>query len=390
MLCVNLEPKQMIGELYTLSEWQSQCIDPYLDEATGQDLFNKFLYRRPCTDQVITLKSGETVNLFEQYLKNSLRFYSGRYLQLLRVEQTDFDPMVTQYLERWVMGASTGSESTTGNMTGTSGSHTTSSEHTVTADTTDTGQTGTERTTLDQTVNNNGQSSHNEHTVTDDVTTTDQDSTTHYTDAETIGVTTTEHTVTAVDDKRVHAELPQTTNNYSLGMPSQLNWAYLTNQTENTTDTTQDVTGTSNTQRNLTHNGTATTDTTTNYDGDTTVTGSETHSDLTHTDNTGTKNTTLNTDTVYNGDTTVTGTIDVTGSTGSQTTGTRNTQGATDTKEWYTGRSGVRSPAELLDLARRYIGRSNAFRWLCDRLDDCFYKLYEGPDTYWQEVNDGE
>ena len=89
---------------------ESYVFDNIVDEATQQELIDYFYYRYVCDDE-------KFVHFFQRNLKQYLKQYNG----YLRVENIDFDPMVTRYLERQLITANyvTGSKNTTGTGNGT-------------------------------------------------------------------------------------------------------------------------------------------------------------------------------------------------------------------------------------------------------------------------------
>ena len=89
-----------------------------LDSATNAELKDYFLDRFACVEN-----EDKFIRLFQR----NLRMYKNQYNDLLRIQNIEFDPMVTRYLERQVIGktTSTGSEnainSKTGNILTTNG-----------------------------------------------------------------------------------------------------------------------------------------------------------------------------------------------------------------------------------------------------------------------------
>lgn len=333
-----------------------QLVSEYLDLATADSVYDQFCLRRVNEIEVV---SG--VDVWELHLKNQLRLISEQYKQYLRVETTQIDPLVTQYMERQVLTTRKGTQTTTLNHSNArtdnlSISSTGSSTPGITETRRTVGQStsgGTDNTDSGQTLDRTS-------TETRDTTRTDalQDKTTYNT------------TNTATNDSRtMNAQLPQSisygstgTSGRDSGLPGSLDWSVATAQQENDSTQTTENTGTDT----VDHTGTS---------KDTgTVTTKETGSPTGYDRNTyqGTTDSDVTETVSRTGRDSETRTDSHTGTQTMQTTGTDTvgTDQDDNVKERMTGRTG--SPQELLDAARQYILKTNAFEWLCARLNENF------------------
>lgn len=354
----DFEDLPVLGEYMKLSEFVEIC-DGYIDEATATALYNYFLLRRVVSGQEVMTADGNTVDYFTLFMQRRLNMYAGQYLQYMRIQTTQIDPLVSQYMERLIERVNVQNRKTTRNTSGnTSGNNrntsTTTDSRKGNVNVTENGEHNTDRT--------------GKGTETNSATrnTSGTDSGTNSTTRDTNG--NTQEQGNAVEKNRaMHAELPQSATGAGDGLPAALNWRYATNQDENQRDNT-DTRNTKQTGKettvgndsrttsgNQTDKGNRATDTTENEQGTTKRTG--------------------NTDSTESGNSqTVTE-----GTTGAQHSenGTENAEAndSGNTKERFAGRS--ESPQALLDMARDYVTRTNAFRWLCDKLDPCFMAWYD-------------
>lgn len=101
---MNKTLNQMITE-----KGESTVFGNIVDNATQALLKDYFYYRYVCDDEKFIL-----------FFQRNLKQYLKQYNHYLRVENTDFDPMITRYLERQVLNKTTnnGSETITGSETG--------------------------------------------------------------------------------------------------------------------------------------------------------------------------------------------------------------------------------------------------------------------------------
>ena len=409
-----------ICEMFNKQQFMDEAMrgEKYVDQATGEALYRHYMYWEPCTDD-----KTQWLNWFE----DALYTYGPQYINLVRIQTTEIDPLVSEYMERQLKRYS---ETNTKNEQTQTGSGTTTSktthDTTVTTDASKTGS-GTETRTNnpDSTTTTSRKYDHTStSTVTHDTTestgvsengsgttqhgetietTYNGDTTTRTPGAQTV---TTQRSGSDTDTTHTQAlsgELPQTTQyTANAGMPQNLNWRYGTAQQEGTSTNTHKA-GTGETVTTeaqpetsvrtggdtVTHGGTDSTTSTKATDSTTTHTGTDTTttSEMTNnadgdTDTTRTTGTTENlsgeTSTTETGTTTQattgTDTIDGTSETSGSTKGEQSGVQSGEDREIYSGRHA--SPQAMLDEARRYIENMNAFRWLCRQLDDCFYLPY--------------
>ena len=285
-----------ICEMFNKQQFMDEAMhgEQYVDQATGEALYRHYMYWEPCTDD-----KTQWLNWFE----DALYTYGPQYIDLIRIQTTEIDPLVSEYMERQLKRYSeTNAESTqtqtgkqttdsTGTQTG-SDKTTTDSTQETTSTTTDS-RTGSGKTTSETTHNttiktdasktgsgtetrtNNPDSTttvahqydhsstaETTHDTTDSTsgTETGSGSTQH---GETIGTTHNQDTTTRTPGKQtvttqrsgsdtdtthtqaLSGELPQTTQYAAnAGMPQNLNWRYGTAQQEgNSTSTHKAGTG---------------------------------------------------------------------------------------------------------------------------------------------------
>lgn len=334
----------------------AQLVSEYLDLATAYSVYDQFCLRR-----INEIEEIAGVNVWELHLKNQLRLISEQYKQYLRVETTQIDPLVTQYMERQVLSTRRGTQTTTLNHSNArtdnlSISSTGSSTPGVVETRRTVGQStsgGTDNTDTGETLDRTSKE-------TRDTTRTDnlQDQTTYDTTNETTS-----------DSRAMNSQLPQSvsyssggTSSRDSGLPGSMDWTVATAQQEN--DGTQTVTneGTETTGHTGTSKDTGTI--TTTESGSPTGYNRNTYSGTT--DNDVTETVTKTGSDAQTRTDTHTGTQTLT-TTGTDTVGNDQDD---NTRERLTGRTG--SPQELLEAARTYILRTNAFEWLCDRLNENF------------------
>lgn len=409
-----------ICEIFNKQQFMNEAMhgEQYVDQATGEALYRHYMYWEPCTDD-----KDQWLNWFE----DALYTYGPQYINLIRIQTTEIDPLVSEYMERQLKRYSETSAKNEQTQTG-NGKTTSKTTHDTTV-TTDEGKTtsGTEtRTnnpdstttvshkydhtstaetthdTTDSTSGNENGSGSTQHGETIE-TTYNADTTTRTPGKQTV---TTQRTGSDTDTTHTQAlsgELPQTTQyTANAGMPQNLNWRYGTAQQEgNSTSTHKAGTGETVTTEaqpetsvrsggdTVTHGGTDSTtsskitgSTATHTGTDTTTTNEKTNDADGDTDTTRTTGTTENvsgeTSTTETGKTTQattgTDTVDGTSENSGSTKGEQSGVQSGEDREIYSGRHA--SPQAMLDEARRYIENMNAFRWLCRQLDDCFYLPY--------------
>lgn len=343
-------------DAYTRTEF-AQLVSGYLDLATAYDVYDQFCLRR-----LNTIEDVNGVNVWELHLKNQLRLIAEQYKAYLRVQTTDFDPMVSEYVERQILTTSHGTDTTTLNHS------TTRTDDLTTAQTGSStpGVTETRRTIAEGTI---GGTDNTDRGETLDRTSTETRNTTRTDDlSDTVTHNTTETATT--DQRAISAQLPHSITHYTTGtagrdsgIPSDLGWDTATAQQESDGKTTTSRTGTDKTDHEGTvkDTGTVTTAETgspTGYDRNTygQESSGETTETITRTGRDATTNQTTHTGTQSSA---VSG-IDTVGR-----------QKDDDVRERMTGRHG-QAPAEMLEKARTYILRTNAFEWLCNQLNENF------------------
>ena len=241
---------------------------------------------------------------FQDYFVRTCKEILSQYNSYLRIESTEWDPMVTLYMERQILDASSQSSSGNKNTSGSSSGNFT----------------------------NNTDSSNST-----SYTSRDQSNTSNETEEDTTG-----HTHN--DDRTSTMGLQGSTPDSSMypensGMPLRLNWKFTSEQTENSNinNLVSDTTG----SRNTTNTGN------------------------TESEGSGSSNGNQNSTSYGNNS----------GTTRSNETDSSITNSNADRKERSSGRS--ESPTDLLDRARNYVLKTNAFLWLCDKLDVCFMGVTE-------------
>lgn len=344
--------------MMTYSEWVAQ--NPTLlqektelDHATIEALTDWFGLRYLCDDDHFSVFFTREINMLQ-----------WQYDQMRRLESVQFDPMVSQYMERWANRTGDDTHNVESNAEGTNKQNTTgttSGTSTTTPGVTETTETVSRpNTTTTVTGTSAGTSEGNG----------SSESTTKDASGGTIDTTgssqsnSRNHSLSGVlPDSSTYG--PGTAAGED-GMPNELNWTYASGQngsvgsddstTGSKTTTSNDASGESST------NTTDSTRTNTESTSTTEVSGTDT-TEVTHS-RTG-KDSTENQST---NEGTVTG--ENTGKTTEQGT---NTFSHTD-KEISTGRG--EAPQDMLDRARSYILNMNAFDWLRKQLDSCFLGVY--------------
>lgn len=301
-----------------------------IPQSVQDDILEWFFDRQVCDN-----------DKFVRYFRREVAMLQHQFNEYLRVETCEFDPMVGQYLERELrdkrLSESTGKVTSDGtNGTQNNGGTTTTTTH---------GTTTTTTNDLTDTVTS-------ENTQANDLTQHTQGETTHGGTVKVDGGSTD-------DSSSLDSNTPDSSmyaGSEAGAMPA-LNWEYTSGQQQshsegsNNSLTTNDLT-----------DGTDTT-----------------------TKNTGTVKTTGGGNTRHEGTVTVgnTGTDSTTVENNGGTTGTsHNEQGTVSndsseglTRERTTGRG--EAPQDMLNRARNYILKTNAFAWFVDKLDKCFFQVYD-------------
>lgn len=301
------------------TEQQFQALFSLTDEATAADLYSFFKYRTPLDN-------------FSHFITQTELLFWNQYSRLLRDERVQYDAMVTDYLERLLTSNGSGSTTTARTETKTE-SATHNSNRYVTKSTT---------RTDDLTETSTGESGD---TRTDNLT-TETTGTSGETSSGSSSDTGTEKT------RGVERTTPQAISYASnAGDVPDLDWSTPDSQSQSATDTTGAHTESGN--RSVTSSGTTTNTGTVQTTGTTNGTRK----------NSGTIETTEN----ENDNATEQSNI------GGNTTGNDTTTSSDSgrTTERSTGRRGY-SPAELLQKSRDYILGTEAFRWYCEKFNNCF------------------
>lgn len=374
-----------IIDLYSKDQWITRVMhgDKYVDQATGEALYRHYAFWEPCTDDA---------NQWETWVEDALYTYSTQYINLVRIQTTEIDPLVSEYMERQVKRYSTSASSVSD--TRTTDTHSTDKR----TDTPDA------LTTVSH-VYDHTQQTQVAHDTRDTASTTETRNTSETPDlAETTAYNndrTTSHygETSATDDQTrpgqetsrqrgISGQLPQTTQYAAnAGMPADLNWHYATAQQEGDTSTTRDGGETTHTAAahddwqehtggtTVTHSGSTTTTAAGETNGTTTRTGTDTTTSNAKTNLPG-----GDTDTTHT--TGKTSNVEGVSTTGTTASGRSTSDNATngEDREIYSGRHA--SPQDMLDAARRYVEHTNAFAWLCRQMDACFYLPYDIQLSY--------
>lgn len=350
-----------LGEEYTLAEFKTLCgTETVIDEATETALYWFFINRKITTTDTITLKgSTDVTKLWEVYFKRHIDMYAKQYLDYLRIQTTEIDPLVTQYMERLLNTVQRNAQ--TRNATAADVATGNATTNTQNSDSRTSNQSGK----ADRTTRDNREGTEN----ATDAGTRNVESTIHDNGSGTReGSTNTDQTTNATDThKDMNAELPQSATGAGMGLPTELNWAYATRQNESKDG--HDSTGNTDETRNESYSDEKTQ---TRNDGETTNATRETNRNEAGTGEAHDTNTLQGSEqgtATGQVNTTNTGRTDHT----AQETASGNESG--QTTERYSGRQG--SPQELLDAARQYVTKTNAWKWFVAQLDDCFMNWYE-------------
>lgn len=366
-----------------------------IDSDTLAQIYDWFQFRQVCDNE-----------RFATYFNRQLIRAQRQYILLLRNDMTTWDPMAQDYIERLVedVSESTHNSTNTGsdNLTRTGDvTHKTTGADTVElAGTQGNTKTLDLNTTEGGTVSDSGADS----VAVDALRTDDLTHTRNTTDTRTDDLTTVVNNdgmANEISDRvSLEGQTPDSSTygtgssislatpeegmpavQHDIGAPAKLNWTYTGAQRENVSVGDRVTRENSNTQNtgNVTTVGTGDTkDTGTVADESTTRTE---YGKTVTTDNTLKQGGTV-TDSGTRNDTTTTNYGRVLTDTQS-TEDIRTTQGSqegTDSsksthKERHSGRR--EAPPELLRRAQEYIVSSNAFKWLQQQLEPCFFQLYD-------------
>lgn len=248
--------------MWTMSDYNSlKTFQQVIDEQGKEAVFAGTTVDSATQDAIIAWFKNRKVSDNENFLlyfRRLLSLHETQYTSLLRVQTIQFDPLVTQYMERLIDREGQNSSTNTRNgTTNTSDSGTSTASGTNTVNTT---STSTSHGTSDTTGKNSGK----------------QDGTSNGT----------------TNDKSMNAQLPQSSTGAGAGIPENMNWNYATEQNEskgkNTNTSSQTNSGTSET--NSTSDSRASGDSETNGRDNRTVTDSR-NGNTTTTENGGTNGT---------------------------------------------------------------------------------------------------
>lgn len=294
-----------------------------LDIATQESLLDIFYWRKVVDN-----------DRFERFFRRTLSKHIWQYNQLLRIESVEFDPMVASYMERWVNRV--GKNTVVSNNKGVNDRIVDMTKQ----------NDGTRVETPDLTTKTEGTTTTDiTDTVTRDLTnTSDTDTTT--TGTGTVGVKT--------EDNSLKGILPDSST-YAAGFPDTMQWQYTSEQNETHGDntTTRNVSDKTKVLGSGTEGGTVST-----------VGNNDAKTDMTNT----TSGRSETTDSFIMKDT---GTDKLT----STQDGMQDVTSNSTDKEIATGRA--EAPQDMLDRARDYIQKTNAFVWLVKKLELSFMGVFE-------------
>lgn len=280
-----------------------------LDSATNQELLDYFYYRYLCDN-----------DKFIHFFQRNLKIYKKQYVNYLRTENVEFDPMITRYLERQVLN------STENNLT--------ESDSAVSTNTKTGSNTGTINVKTDNIGTGNG---------TDGVTTNESGTTYLTSDKDNTNTRTGSETTR---QRAVNSLFPQANvASATVGMSDNVSMAYASSMTDTNATKTTNESGTDNTD--YTENG-------------------RTTDQLTSTRNTTDRN-------VFDGTQVQTNNLSNSSSESktNDVTKSASDKGSSNLRERLTGRENYDS-ATLLSHARDYVRETNAFMWLTSKLEKCF------------------
>lgn len=357
----------------TLTDWQQAHPETDLfkgtnyDETSQSQILARFAFRFVCDN-----------DKFGAFFNRELILRNRQYNQYLRTETVEFDPMVSDYVERQILrddtqagtvnatqnetsnGTVTDTDSTTGNGTTSTTRHDegTSNRKLVSENTSSNTQSGTSKQT------NSG----NDKTVENSSTETDRSTT---------NTTTSTSTQTAEQDAQaLQGTTPDSSVYPAAGFPEGLAWQYASGQSETKSSGTTENTG--NDETHINENGSDTVNRTSTL----------THGHIIDSTDSGTSSGTINGTSTEDGTTENDGTEQVTRNDTttreheSESTGTRqqtteqndNRTISSDTRERTSGRH--EAPQDMLQRAVDFITGCNAMAWLLAHLDSCFMAIY--------------
>lgn len=243
--------------MWTMCDYEAlQTFQQVIDEKTQPVVFGSTTVDEATQEAIIQWFKNRKVadnDNFLLYFQRLLTAHETQYNSLLRVQTIQFDPLVTDYMERLISREAQNSQTT--NRQG----NTVSSEKDTGTNSVD----GTTTTDTDSTA-----------TANDNVKTTTNN-------------TTSSNGKTTSNDKSMNAQLPQSSTGAGAGLPAAMNWNYATEQNESQN------TGTSENKSTDTGNGTS--------DGNSSSSSNSTSTSRTNTNGTSTNNRTGNSTTSETG-----------------------------------------------------------------------------------------
>ena len=231
--------------MWTMCDYEAlQTFQQVIDEKTQPVVFGSTTVDEATQEAIIQWFKNRKVadnDNFLLYFQRLLSAHETQYNSLLRVQTIQFDPLVTDYMERLI--SREGQNSQTTNRQG----------NTVSSDSDKTTVSGSDRTTSETDTNTSN---------TDKVTGTSNNTQ----NSEGSGTT---------NDKSMNAQLPQSSTGAGAGLPAAMNWNYATeqNESQNKTTNTGKQTNTGNTTSTGNSNSDGHSTTTTTGSNDSTTTG---------------------------------------------------------------------------------------------------------------------
>lgn len=299
---------------------------------------------------------------FIRYFHRKLFSVEKQFMQYLRIENTNFDPMVSNYIERLI---------NTDSFAKTTGNNNRGSTTTVETEGDNKQTTKEDRQAKhDDTskVTGNTKDDVTSKTVTDGTNKLVGESSSNNTSSEGSTGSNNSKTSTKEHNTALLGNMPQSSI-YGAGMPAELQWDYLSQQNESDSNVTVDLEGSEK------RDTSGKSDTKANVNNTDTINSTATTTDSRTGEN--------SSNTVNEGIDVVDGTTQVTGNqTGKSTTtiedngeDTSENENLSETKEMAAGRG--EAPQDMLNRARDYITRTNSFDWLIAQLEVCFMGIYE-------------
>lgn len=359
----------------------------YIDAATKAALYQWFASRIINTEEQEDFATDfDEMGIPSQYFSNVdfgkfIRFFNTellndeyRYKELLRIERTQFDPMVANYLEEWSKDTHTGQNASTSLENDTPALI---NEQTVRTDNT---SKVVEDNTMKQTAYNSKVSTDVQHDINE--TTSNTHSATTHSETEDKTVTASEDTLTynnltETDESKqasMAKNLPNSImyNGATAGSLPSLDWSTGSGQNQAEADATRTTNG--STTNSHEHDNMVESDGTVASDDSGAKTGANrVHGDAAVKSGTDTVNNTGSTTENNTGTvTTATTKTSVSGRVSKEDEGSDSYEN--EHKEVHTGRTNI-LPQEAMPKAINYIKNSRAFDWLKGELDSCFLQI---------------